>query len=97
MPYQVLLRHNPTGNSVLCDVKWDWERPSTYSPYKMINDLWWWTEGNFGCDCNRFAEYLRAWGVPEEGIPDEWECGDSEYTALKAILPDGREYELDKK
>ena len=27
---------------------------------------WWWTEGNFGCDCNRSTFLPYAWGVPDD-------------------------------
>lgn len=43
----------------------------------------WWTEGNFGCDCNRFMEFERAgpsYTAEDEGrIRDEAICGSSGY------------------
>lgn len=45
----------------------------------------WWTDGNFGCDCNRKIEWCRAHGMSEERIAELWKdgfpCGDSAYEA----------------
>lgn len=30
--------------------------------------VFWWIEGNFGCDCNRALEFARAGGVPETEV-----------------------------
>lgn len=40
---------------------------------------WWWTEGNFGCDCNREWEFQRAGGEEESDDP---ECGESRYSLI---------------
>ena len=40
-----------------------------------------WTEGNFGCDCNRHLFFERAAG--DEPAWDDLECGQSAYTIVK--------------
>ena len=47
-----------------------------------------WTEGNFGCDCNRALFFARAKGEPD---PDQ-ECGGEAYTLLELRRPDGSRY-----
>ena len=50
-----------------------------------------WTEGNYGCDCNRS---LFFYGVP----PDheiESPCGEGRFTVLFAELPNGTRVVLD--
>lgn len=36
-----------------------------------------WTEGNFGCDCNRALDFARWGGEPE---PDDPPCGEERFT-----------------
>jgi hypothetical protein len=57
--------------------------------------LWWWTEGNFGCDCNSEDEWLRAGGVAEKITPDN-ACGDKRFSVLYADLPDGTHIQIDE-
>jgi len=87
MTYHVALRLNSTGEIRMCEVSWPWRE----------GDLVWWTDGNFGCDCNRELEWIRAGG--REPTDDEWEdsarCGETKYTALYAELPDGTRITLD--
>lgn len=56
----------------------EWEGEST---------IWFWTEGNYGCDCNRYLLFQRA---AEESEDDEIECGWQKYHVLGFILTDGR-------
>ena len=51
-----------------------------------------WTDGNYSCDCNRELFFCRA---AAEDEPEEHACGESRFAALKAILPDGTEIEID--
>lgn len=37
---------------------------------------WLWTEGNWGCDCNRELWHLRA---RDEDEPDDPQCSDGQY------------------
>ena len=49
--------------------------------------LYYLTEGNFGCDCNRHLMFERAGGADPDimGHP----CGATRYSILSATLPDG--------
>ncbi|TWB15579.1 hypothetical protein [Nitrospirillum bahiense] len=84
MPYTVVMRENQTGETRLClldDI--DWGEHSVY----------WWTDGNFGCDCNRRWEFQRAGGEAEDAASP---CGHGAYTAVEAILLDGTRVPLDQ-
>lgn len=48
--------------------------------------LYQWTEGNFGCDCNRALFFARAAG---EADPESGMCGDAERFKLRLVLLDG--------
>lgn len=45
--------------------------------YKQFNQ-WHWTEGNFGCDCNRGLFFYRAMGLEEP--ENEHACGHIRYS-----------------
>ena len=81
--YDVLIRKNATGEVRTSHQDLPWKEHS----------LWSWTEGNFGCDCNRKLQFERA--GKEEGAED-YECGHSAYTVIKAIFPDGKELAIDE-
>jgi hypothetical protein len=87
MPYSVVIRKNETGETRTRHfTNLDWKEGSHF----------WWTAGNFGCDCNRHLEFERAGGRPEsDGLWDEAECSDGRYTVLHADLPDGRRILID--
>ena len=59
----------------------------------------WWTDGNFGCDCNRSAEFIRASGrEPTEQEYDAQKCDDGvtfRFYVSHAILENGTRVELD--
>lgn len=74
MGYMVAIRKNSTGEIRMSEQRVDWDDGSVY----------WWTEGNMGCDCNRDAKFKRA-GDEEEDR--DAACGDSAYSALYAIVP----------
>lgn len=71
--------------------------------YRMENMLepedgdFWWTEGNFACDCNRGASFLRASGV-EVGEDDFPDCnvGPNRYRVPYLMLDDGRKVLIDE-
>lgn len=79
--YKVLIRNNETGEERFVDFTVPWEEHHNYL----------WTEGNYGCDCNRHLFFERAIGVE----PDDEKCGDEKYSALYALLPDGTQEPLD--
>lgn len=83
--FLVAIRHNPTGEVRMYrhDMAWEDEDERSH---------WHWTDGNYGCDCNRHLFFIRAAGN------DEWEdreCGSTEYSCLYAELPDGSRRPID--
>ncbi|UOF82095.1 hypothetical protein [Caudoviricetes sp.] len=72
MSYQVAILKNSTGEIRLCD--FDLELGD--------NDEYWFLEGNYSCDCNRGLSFERARG----NYDHEHKCGESEYTALYALV-----------
>lgn len=89
MSYSVFIRCNATGEVRESKQELDWGESTEF----------WWTDGNMGCDCNRELEFVRA-GGPGPSHDPHWndlqtECGDSRYSALYAILPDGTRVQLD--
>jgi hypothetical protein len=81
--FLVALRNNETGEVRLYrdNITWD----DDHSHFM-------WTDGNYGCDCNRHMMFQRA-----HGDASDWDtpCGDERYTALYALLPDGTRKPLD--
>lgn len=62
MGYVATIVDNATGESRECEMEIEWHDASEF----------WWTEGNFGCDCNRMLTFERAGGrEPDE---DEVQC-----------------------
>lgn len=84
MAYRVRIRNNETGEVRVTHHDLTWHASS----------LFWWIDGNFGCDWNRGAEFQRAAGVPEADIV--WECGNEKYTAIDATLDDGTVIPIDE-
>jgi hypothetical protein len=83
MPYDVLIRKNATGEIRRRKIDDLWDDVSLYL----------WTEGNFGCDCNRHLDFERA---ADHDPGDDWPCGELAYTVIKAILPTGQEIAIDE-
>lgn len=79
MTYQVAIKNNKTDETRLCTQNLTW-----------VDDVFWWTEGNMSCDCNRGNEFARANNEPE---PD-YDCGDTLFSALYAVV-DGKKIILD--
>lgn len=91
MKYSVLIRDNATGEERMYpgDVDWDPDGSTVF----------YWTEGNAACDCNRYLSFLRA-GGPGPANDPHWnradrECGRSAYSVPYALLEDGTKIELD--
>jgi hypothetical protein len=55
-------------------------------PCESRGSVFWYTEGNAGCDCNRGLFFARAAGEPDPEIP----CGETAYSILRAVTDDGR-------
>lgn len=81
----IVIRKNSTGETRTIKVDLAWYDHSHY----------FWTDGNFGCDCNRHLVWL---GMPKGSAHDEhdFKCGYKEYTVIKAIFPDGTEELIDE-
>lgn len=71
MPFEVRLRNNATGE--IRTVRFDFE----YDEYS-------WTDGNFGCDCNRSDFFAEAGG---EEVDDQSPCGEHRFTAIGIDWP----------
>lgn len=84
MSYTVAIRKNETGEVRTASYDFDF-------------NLFWWTDGNFACDCNRYLEFERAGG--HEPTDDEDDrlggCGHERYTVLYADLVDGNRVTVD--
>lgn len=78
--YDVQMRDNLTGEERLVPMEMEWHDSS----------LFWWTDGNFGCDCNRGIVFAG-----DDDAADDVPCGDTRFTAIKAIFPDDSEQEID--
>ena len=71
--YEVAIRKNSTGEIKILKETLDWDTTNNYG------HVYWWAEGNFGCDCNRAIQF---------GDYDE-SCGESRFSVLYVELPDG--------
>lgn len=81
MPYVAIIRENSSGEIRRCQQDGlDWHEGNDGNSY------WWWTDGNFGCDCNRRdAFYNRTYG---DDAGEDSPCGDSAYDVLAIELRD---------
>ena len=87
MPYEVRIRKNDSGEvrSYIDDGEWD--ETGHYI----------WTEGNWQCDCNREHFFWIAGDDDDEPEPKgPGRCSNGRFTAIEAILADGRRMPLDK-
>ena len=75
MSYSVLITDNETKQ----------ESVMLYE-YNFDNDFWW-SEGNFSCDCNRGLEFKR--GLGENPDMDETSCGNGKYSVSIYDCSDG--------
>lgn len=82
MSYFVLIRNNETKETRKYEIEIDWKE----------SDLFWWTDGNFGCDGNRELCFKRAAG---EDTPGDEKCGKGKYTVIEVILPNGESITID--
>jgi hypothetical protein len=82
MAYRVEIIRNETGEKRLAERSDEWDDLALYM----------WTDGNFGCDCNRAMFFADAGGEEDCDIG----CGETRYTVTRAILPNGSEVEIDE-
>lgn len=92
MSYIVQIRKNATGEIREHKEDKDWYFEDDDG--EPMSELFFWTDGSCACDCNRFLFFERAGGNHPRF--DTAACGETEYTAIKAILPDGTEIKIDK-
>jgi hypothetical protein len=71
---KVLVLHQEAGNS--------WTQRDPEDPYGSL--IFWWTDGNAGCDCNR-----AIWLNHEYNLDLPEECGET-ITLLKLVI-DGKD------
>jgi hypothetical protein len=94
MTYKVEIRKNATGEVRVCQMALEWDKGDGRT------DIFWWTDGNFACDCNRGTVFDDAGGVDTASMTDEedalaYPCGMAAYTVIRAILPDGTVIAID--
>lgn len=85
MKYKVLIRNNETKEERIQDmgaIEWDAD-----------NSIYWWTDGNFGCDCNREWEFERAGGYV---ISPDPKCGHHRFTVPWVELESGERIPIDE-
>jgi len=80
--YLVAIRKNDTGEIRIYRHDIAWDDTSMYQ----------WTDGNYGCDCNRRLFWYRAAGDEAEEVI----CGETAFSVLYAELPDGTRIEIDE-
>lgn len=76
-PYDVEIRHNSTGEV---------RRFRLWFPWNDGSDFWW-SDGNFGCDCNR--SYVWLWAEGKSSVGVEATCGDGAYS-VRCWTPDDK-------
>lgn len=88
MPYSVWIRDRKTNETVRCEMPYEWYKDDS-------DDEFWWSEGNFGCDCNRLLTFERAKGNdPEMGKDDKChydDFPDGRFQVVSIKLPNGKE------
>ena len=67
--YNAHITDTTTGETRVVFRDWEWDDGADF----------WWSEGNFGCDCNRGNEYHDGGENP---------CGDGRYT-VRCVSIDG--------
>lgn len=82
MAYKVAIRKNATREIREIEMDLDWHDHS----------LFWWTQGNFGCDCNRELTFEPNGTFPD---PEDPPCGHERFTVLYVEFPDGKRIFID--
>lgn len=79
MSYIVAIRKNDTGEIHLYNDLFEYDNEDCM--------IWQYTEGNFGCDCNRELFWYRADGI--ETIDNKHTCTDDRYSIVYIERSDG--------
>lgn len=83
--YNVAIRNNATGEIRMHHQGHSWsDRDAFFN----------WTEGNYGCDCNR--EFFWRLANGEDPNLRDMDCSDGRFSALYAELDDGSRVMLDE-
>ncbi len=82
--YHLIITNNETKETRICAMD---------IPF-LAGSLWWLTEGNYGCDCNRRIEFYRV-EFPKL-IYDDYECTGGKFTIVAAILSNGSIMPIDE-
>lgn len=91
--YRVRIRCNATGEVRVVSSAFDWERESSWEDWRD-GLVFQWTDGNFGCDCNRELFFRDAGG--EEFDADAVQCLPSgRYTVIDVACPNGEVIPID--
>ena len=85
--YRVTLRHVPSGREATSEpmkgIHW-WKYNKQYD--EITNDGYWWSEGNYSCDCNRSSMFVDAIGEDFDTSEYASECGDDLYLVVAITL-----------
>jgi len=79
MAYTVLIKNKKTGETSQTKMKLDWEEGSDY----------WWSEGNFGCDCNRSDVFMEGLGHKSWADIECCAIGENVYEVVWIKLDNG--------
>lgn len=88
--YRAAIRNNETDEIRLCPINLEWN-----------DSVFWWTQGNMGCDCNRSRDWYRAGGMTcevFEQLGDDnplFKCGVNRFDVLYVELEDGTRIPID--
>ncbi len=87
MSYKICIVDLATKETRIRLIDMEWQGSST---------IFWWTEGNYGCDCNREWEFARAGGMSEdEVVKINGGCGHTRFSVPWAEV-DGNRVTLDE-
>lgn len=97
MEYVIELERAADQLRVLVPFHWDEKWDATDSGFDTVagncdyRTQWFWTSGNFGCDCNRAIQFHNQLPETVAGEYDE-SCGDSRYHLLSIFNLDMRRF-----
>lgn len=88
MKYALTIVNNETGEARVYQDNYDWPDEDHF--------VFMYTEGNYGCDCNRGLFFDRAAGFEGNQGEDEGDvCGSEKYSIPTASCEDGRVIDID--
>lgn len=60
-------------------------------PWEPHSEYLWLDGGNYSCDCNRHLFFKWSGGADASDEDDEFPCGETAYSVVKIVFPDGSE------